>query len=139
MNTTDILKGLRACTSVTCKECPFEGTSDNTSEEGKSCCDKLLIAAAELIEKMHPLVAPCEVGTVVYLIDPEELAADPQNCQIHEDEVYEVGRGITSDGTVKWLCLVKDTGLDFYDTNIGATAFFDYEAAQRRLKQEATT
>lgn len=86
--------------------------------------------------KDKSLLAPCEVGTVVYLIDPEELKADPQNCSIYEDEVYEVGRGIASDGSVKWLCLVKDTGLDFYDTNIGATAFFDYEAAQMRLKKE---
>lgn len=84
-------------------------------------------------------LAPCEVGTTVYLIDKELLKADPQNCQIYEDTVYEVGRGKTSDGSIKWLCLVEDTGLDFYDTDIGETAFFDYEAAERRLMKEAVT
>ena len=112
---------------ATCKECIHAEICEDYGAPYKPC--------EHFADKSR--LAPCEVGTIVYLIDPEELKADPQNCQIYEDTVYEVGRGITSDDSVKWLCLVEDTGLDFYDTDIGVTAFFDYEAAKRRLMKEA--
>ena len=139
MNTADILKSLRICSRTeTCEGCPYSGTGKN----GKECYDKLLDDAADLIEqqtaeieKAKPLMAPCEVGTVVYLIDPEELEVDPQNYTLYEDVVYEVDRGRTSDGSVRWLCLVEDSGLDFYDTDIGVTAFFDYEAGLQKLSK----
>lgn len=143
MKDSEILKALKICSQigserVPCKDCPY----DQTSEDGEGCCDKAIKDAIDLIdrqkeeiEKAKPLMAPCEVGTIVYLIDMEELAADPQNCELYEDVVYEVDRGRTSGGSIKWLCLVDDSGLDFYDTDIGVTAFFDYEAGLQKLSK----
>ena len=135
-----IMTALELCAKDTfddCSKCAYAGKcrSGNYTEIHKDVLDLIKRQKAE-IEKAQPLMAPCEVGTLVYLIDKELLKVDPQNCEVYEDTVYEVGRGVASDGAIKWLCLVEDTGLDFYDTDIGVTAFFDWEAAHRALRKK---
>lgn len=134
-----IIEALKCCEKESfdeCQKCVYceECKNGGYTQVFTDALD-LINRQREEIEKAKPLTAPCEVGTIVYLIDKELLKADTQNGGVYEDTVYEVGRGKTSDGQVKWLCLVEDTGLDFYDTDIGVTAFFDWEAAQRALKR----
>ncbi len=81
---------------------------------------------AEHLIKNNVVVFPCAVGDVVYVL---------RGGEVEEQRVLgvKVGHGGTSNLGERWLCLVKDTGLDFYDTDIGVTVFFDYEQAEKVL------
>ena len=82
------------------------------------------------------IVPPCKVGDIVYLIDNANfLDVEPSVCSVVEDEIYEMGYGRTQSGELKWLFLVVETGLDFYDSDIGKTVFLTREDAEKALAE----
>lgn len=71
------------------------------------------------------IVLPAHIGQTVWIIDEYEVL---------EDVVYEIGYGTIQSGDMEWLFLVEDSGMDFYDSDIGETVFLAYEAAEEALK-----
>lgn len=71
------------------------------------------------------IVLPARIGQTVWIIDEYEIL---------EDVVYEIGYGTTRYGDIRWLFLVEDSGMDFYDSDIGKTVFTTSEAAEAALK-----
>lgn len=106
----------------------------------KGCAD----AKAELAELIRAkqegrvFVLPCKVGDIVYLIDNANfLDVEPSVCSVVEDEIYEMGYGRTQSGELKWLFLVAESGLDFYDSDIGKTVFLTHEDAEKALVERS--
>ncbi len=71
------------------------------------------------------IVLPAYIGQTVWIVDEYEVL---------EDVVYEIGHGTTQSGEIKWLFLVEDSSMDFYDSDIGKTVFLTREAAEEAMK-----
>lgn len=81
--------------------------------------------AADYLLDNGVIVLPAYIGQTVWIVDEYEVL---------EDVVYEIGHGTTQSGEIKWLFLVEDSGMDFYDSDIGKTVFTTSEAAEAALK-----
>lgn len=81
--------------------------------------------AADYLLDNGVIVLPAHIGQTVWIIDEYEVI---------EDVVYEIGYGTIQSGDMEWLFLVEDSGMDFYDSDIGETVFLTREAAEAALK-----
>lgn len=81
--------------------------------------------AADYLLDNGVIVLPAHIGQTVWIIDEYEVL---------EDVVYQLSHGTTQSGEMKWLFLVEDSGMDFYDSDIGKTVFLTREVAEETLK-----